>query len=33
MKMYNLLLEEYPMSMLAEPVRMRIRKLNSVEKS
>ena len=32
-EMYNLLLEEYPMSMLAEPVRMRIRKLNSVEKS
>ena len=31
--LYNLLLEEYPMSMLAEPVRIRIRKLNRIEKS
>ena len=33
MEMYNLLLEEYPMSMLAEPVRIRIRKLNTIDKS
>ena len=31
--MYNLLIEEYPMSMLAEPVRIRIRKLNNINKS
>ena len=33
MEMYNLLLEEYPMSMLAEPVRIKIRKLNTIDKS
>ena len=32
-EMYNLLIEDYPMSMLAEPVRIRIRKLNNVNKS
>jgi len=32
-EMYNLLIEEHPMSMLAEPVRIRIRKLNAVNKS
>ena len=31
-EMYNLLLEEFPMSMLAEPVRIRIRQLSSVKK-
>ena len=32
-EMYNLLIEDYPMSMLAEPVRIRIRKLNTINKS
>ena len=32
-EMYNLLLEEFPMSMLAEPVRIRIRQLSGVKKS
>lgn len=32
-EMYNLLIENYPMSMLAEPVRIRIRKLNTINKS
>ena len=32
-EMYNLLLEEFPMSMLAEPVRIRIRELSGVKKS
>ena len=32
-EMYNLLIEDYPMSMLAEPVRIRIRQLNNVNKS
>jgi tetratricopeptide (TPR) repeat protein len=32
-EMYNLLIEDYPMSMLAEPVRIRIRKLNNANKS
>ena len=33
LEIYNLLLEEHPMSMLAEPVRIRIRKLNTLDKS
>jgi len=33
MKFYNNLLEAYPMSMLAEPVRMRMRLLKNVVES
>jgi hypothetical protein len=33
MKFYNNLLESYPMSMLAEPVRMRMRQLKNVVES
>ena len=33
MKFYNNLLESYPMSMLAEPVRMRMRQLKTTEES
>ena len=33
MKFYNNLLESYPMSMLAEPVRMRMRQLKNTEES
>ena len=33
MKFYNNLLEAYPMSMLAEPVRMRMRQLKNVVES
>ena len=32
-EMYNLLIEDYPTSMLAEPVRIRIRKLITINKS
>ena len=33
MKFYNNLLETYPMSMLAEPVRMRMRQLKNIVES